>query len=328
MLNLKRSDCVSIIIPVKNEERRIVECLLNLTFAIEKYEKPVEIIVVDNGSTDSTVEKAKKFNAKVFVLPGASISALRNYGVGHASGSICAFIDSDILVSKDWLCMGMKYFSGENKSNIACVGASPYLADHASWAAKAMHLVVECRGSFSLKRQWIASMNMFVRKDVFQSLGGFNEKLTTAEDVDFGYRLTKKYVIVYDRNIKVVHLGEPAGLFELFQKERWRSTSNYSGVFSHGIVVSELPSLLMPVWTLIILCFVPFAVVWVPKFAVMLLSLLILPSMLVTIVVIGKLRKYDETPFFFIVYFVYLLAKTIAIIDVVLSKGKNAVRRT
>ncbi len=70
---------VSIIIPMKNEEKDIGSCLksiLDNSFSREDY----EIICVDNGSTDRTVELAEKYTPSVYSIPDKTISYLRNYG--------------------------------------------------------------------------------------------------------------------------------------------------------------------------------------------------------------------------------------------------------
>ena len=107
---------VSIVIPALNEEKYIGKCLeslLELNTPLESY----EAIVVDNGSTDRTVEIAYSFKdrmkLKIFEKPGINISALRNFGVKHASGEVIGFLDADCTVSKDWLNNAVKQLEAE-----------------------------------------------------------------------------------------------------------------------------------------------------------------------------------------------------------------------
>jgi GT2 family glycosyltransferase len=92
------------------------------------------------------------------------------------------------------------------------------------------------------EKDWIASMNMLVMKRAFEATGGFNEKLRTCEDVDFCYRLNKRWKIVYSKNIRAVHYGGAQSLVHLFKKESWRGISNFEGIKSHGFSLQELPS--------------------------------------------------------------------------------------
>ncbi len=93
---------------------------------------------------------------------------------------------------------------------------------------------------------WLESMNMFVRRDIFLEVGGFNEALITCEDYDLSLRLQKHGPIIADQRLLAVHHGEAATLGHFFRKERWRGTSNLQGLRSHGFVWGELPSLLLP----------------------------------------------------------------------------------
>ncbi len=79
---------LSAIIIAKNEEARIADCLKNLSFADE-------IIVVDNGSTDKTVELARKFGAKVFTAEEKDFAGVRELGLREASGKWVLYIDAD-----------------------------------------------------------------------------------------------------------------------------------------------------------------------------------------------------------------------------------------
>ena len=93
------------------------------------------------------------------------------------------------------------------------------------------------------------------------SLRGFNPDLVTCEDVDFCYRLGAKYKIVYCKDMEAIHYGEPKSLRELFKKERWRGTSNYDGIKVHGFRIDELPSLLLPIYYVILAVFFIFAAI-------------------------------------------------------------------
>ncbi len=97
---------VSIIIPAFNEARVIGKCLDSLT-RLDFPPDHFEVILVDNGSADATVEIAKSFadrlNLTVLQKHGVKISALRNLGANAASGAILAFLDADCLPPPSWL---------------------------------------------------------------------------------------------------------------------------------------------------------------------------------------------------------------------------------
>src|SRR5258708_6640061 len=95
---------ISVIIPALNEKVVIHQCLDALSRS--RIPKNVfEVIVVDNGSTDGTVEAVGQFRAlqslRVIVLAGVHISALRNRGALEARGEFLAFLDADCLVPQE-----------------------------------------------------------------------------------------------------------------------------------------------------------------------------------------------------------------------------------
>lgn len=98
---------VSIIIPVFNEEKTIVNCLESLS---KQSYSPFEVIVVDDGSTDNSKLKAQsskpKFKTQNFQLysqPHQGPGVARNYGAKYANGDILVFVDADMTFDKDFI---------------------------------------------------------------------------------------------------------------------------------------------------------------------------------------------------------------------------------
>jgi len=309
---IERYPFVSVIIPTKNEEKNLTLCLDALT-KIDYPKHLYEIIVVDNGSVDKTIEIAKKYGVRIFEEPDKKISGLRNLGANESGGSILAFIDADVIVDDKWLENAVNRLNNNNE--IACAGSSPDIPVESTWVTKAKYLMVEARGeNINTSRKWLTSMNLIIRKDIFFKMGGFNESLITCEDVDFGYRLTKKYQIYYDKKIRAVHLGEPRTLAELFKKEMWRGTSNFQGIRSHGLVLNEIKSLILPVYCFVtLLLFVFSFMAGFTNFIPYILLLIIFPVLLKTSAVIYKTGKYNMFLKFFICFSTYVLARTAAV---------------
>lgn len=236
----------SIIIPAKNEEKNIQNCLQSIAeidYPADKY----EVLLVDNGSTDKTVEVAESFGARVFVQPDLTISGLRNYGANQAKGKILAFLDADCTVDKNWLIAASIYLED---AQIVAFGSPAILPLKATWVQ---------RSWFSIRKKkqqvedvdWHESANVFIRSDAFNSVGGFNEDLKTCEDYDLSFRLHPLGRLISDSRIIAVHHREPATISEFFSKESWRGQSNFSGLLQHGFHWKELPSLLIPIVYLI-----------------------------------------------------------------------------
>ena len=234
---------VSIIIPTYNEEEFLPLCLASISKLVWP-ESRYEIIVVDNGSDDKTCELAASHNALVLKDETKTIAGLRNLGAGRAAGEIIAFVDADCVVAQDWLVQAEKYFFDRS---IVAWGSPPGVPLEATWVQKAWYLLRQKQQPVE-KVDWLESMNFFVRKKDFFQVMGFDESLDTCEDVDLSYRLAKKGSIVADQSIQVIHLGEAATLGIFIKKEFWRGTSNFLGVFKHGLSLKEIPSLGVPVY--------------------------------------------------------------------------------
>ncbi|WDP90762.1 MAG: glycosyltransferase [Desulfobacter sp.] len=239
---------VDVVIPVYNEEKYLGRCLAALT-NIEYPKDRLNIIVADNYSEDRSVEIAYGHRVSVKRVKKYSIARTRNVGANGSCADIIAFIDSDCVVGHEWLKKAVRHFTD---SEVVATGSYPtVIEDEVNLFQKTWSRL--CRGNpkKSCKVDWLSTQNLILRRSAFECLGGFNENLVTCEDVDLGYRLSKIGAIVNDPNIIVYHLREPENSVEFWKKEFWHSIGNFQGVFSHGIRISEIPSLLMPVVFLI-----------------------------------------------------------------------------
>jgi len=163
----------SFIIPALNEEVYIGECIRSIK---RQNIKPYEIIVVDNGSSDRTVEVAKRLGCKVVKEKRGGISHARNKGAKVAKGDILCFIDADGVLSKDWIKAAKDIFA--NKKVQAADGLIIYT--HKDLLKKILyniHVVVAYSGIFLsdlfLSKHWFTGNNTAIRRKVFWKLGGF-----------------------------------------------------------------------------------------------------------------------------------------------------------
>ncbi|MFI5454040.1 MAG: glycosyltransferase family 2 protein [Isosphaerales bacterium] len=107
---------ISVIIPAFNEERYLPQTLEHLHRAEEHLEavpdRDVEIIVVDNASSDRTAEIALAAGTRVIPVPEHNIARVRNAGAGAASGGLLIFLDADTLVPEILLSRIVQVMSG------------------------------------------------------------------------------------------------------------------------------------------------------------------------------------------------------------------------
>ena len=299
----------SIIIPAKNEEGTISACISSIK-ATDTPAQSYEIIVVDNGSTDATMEIAQNHGAATYRKPDFTISALRNFGASEASGKILVFLDADCTVASDWLNKASTYLA---RNDIVCFGSAPIIPANPTWIQSTWFVVREQKKQIT-DVSWLESMNMFVRREAFNAVGGFNENLVTCEDVDLSYRLASLGRIVSDKSIVAVHHGEAATIRQFLQKERWRGKSNYQGLRQHGLQMKEIPSLLLPIYYLLCIAGIFFSIIatW---FSVS-LAIFLFQQLPIILLCAHKLRgKYRPTSFLQLIflYNIYYLARALSV---------------
>jgi mycofactocin system glycosyltransferase len=216
---------VSVVIPVKDRPDDLRNCLTSLA-ALDYPGEKLEIIVVDDGSTDHTPEVAVEFGATLVASGaiGGGPAVARNKGAAVASGEILAFIDSDCTASPLWLRELLPAFAEPG------VGAVGGYVDGMHQAGP-LDRYEAVMSSLNLGRRamiggagedtfYLPSCNLLLRRDVFVAAGGFNSELQVGEDVDLTWRLRDgAWTIVYLPRGVVCHAHRSR--FRPFMKRRF-----------------------------------------------------------------------------------------------------------
>lgn len=305
----------TIVIPVRNDALRLKRCL----DSIQSLGLAIDIVVVDNGSTDDSIVVAQSAGAKVLSFPGINVGALRNRGVEISVGNVIAFVDSDHELTSNWLENGLNAI--ESGFNVLAAG-SHYLPPESGTWVQATWSIHRLRGPELQAVDWLGSGNLFVRRDAFDHIGGFREDLVAAEDVDLCYRLRQLGgIIVCDKRIRNIHHGEPATLVAFVRKEYWRGSSGVRAWLSQGFPLCDLPSMMWPVWhglgAVAVVAITFGAIVFgSSKFAlgaIVVLLLLGTPSLLLSVRTCIVERRIASIPALAVLYFAYGLARAAAL---------------
>jgi glycosyltransferase involved in cell wall biosynthesis len=228
---------VSVIIPALNEEKMIGRCLSSLAGS-RFIENAFEVILVDNGSTDRTLEIAQSFsnqlNLTIQQLPGVSISALRNLGAATAKSEVLAFLDADCSVPANWMDNAVLHLASESAG---VIGGDYDIPEDSSWVARAWY-----KGGYAPKDgevTFVPAGNMLMRRSTFQRIGGFNEGIKTSEDCELCIRARGAGLTVQAiREMAVIHWSTPQTLLEFYRREVWHG-AHVAKVFFENIRAME-----------------------------------------------------------------------------------------
>ncbi len=198
---------VSVIIPVYNAAAQLEKSLKALA---DWPAGPLELIVVDDGSTDDSAEVARRMGAMVLHTGGRTGPAhARNIGALAARGEILFFLDSDVCVHRDTLERVRRDFQ-EHPELDALIGSydsSPASKDFLSQYKNLMHAFVHQHGRREACTFW--SGCGAIRRDVFLKHAGFDEtyRRPAIEDIELGYRLRSAgRSMILDKDLLVTHL--------------------------------------------------------------------------------------------------------------------------
>jgi glycosyltransferase involved in cell wall biosynthesis len=312
---------ISIIIPALNEEKMIGRCLESLTrlaFARDQF----EVLVVDNGSRDSTLAIAESFkdrlNLKVLQQAGVRISALRNLGAGTASGDILAFLDADCLAPADWL---DRIFALAPADGSGVLGAHYLLPEDSSWVGRTWHRYQEAPKSGEVSH--VPAGDLIMRREDFLKLDGFDESIQTNEDYELCDRARKAgmHVRAFPQ-IGVVHLGTAQSLPVFFHKQAWHGT-HVIKVFLRDVFRSHnRKAVFFAAYTLLSLLDVAAGIVWTLALhgpwllpAVGFAALCLPPIVLASRHVLSSRRYSDFFPLFAL-YLTYGIARARALLSI------------
>ncbi|MFH1970092.1 MAG: glycosyltransferase [Verrucomicrobiota bacterium] len=196
------SDTVSIIVPVHNGAATISRCL----DSVFNQDCPVlEVIVVDDGSTDGTPDLVKSPATLVCAEGQKGAGAARNAGARAARGDVLMFTDADVAVPKNWV---RRVLQTMHTHGVDCGGggyAGPlketFMQQFAfeELAFRRRHI-----GGYV---KTLVSNNLFCRAALFKEAGGFPENYRTAssEDMEFSWKISQTHKLWWDKENGVHH---------------------------------------------------------------------------------------------------------------------------
>ena len=209
---------VSVVIPTLNRKnllKKAIESVSKQTFS------PHEIIVVDNGSSDGTLEMVNKEypSVKTFVQNIPGVSATRNLGIKMSEGNWVAFLDSDDQWHREKLKLQLESISQEENEVFLSHTDETWYREEQIVNQKLKH---RKRGGFifefCLPLCCISPSSALVKKEIFDQIGFFDESLEVCEDYDFWLRYCSKYPVNFVDKKLTFKFG---GHLDQLSKKNW-----------------------------------------------------------------------------------------------------------
>ncbi len=199
---------ISLVIPVRNEARRIATCLAAIS---AQTLPPIEVILVDGHSTDKTVEIAKTFSVRVFFEEYRTRAGACQVGVEAALGDYVAFTDADCLPDPEWL----KSLVASVADGVVGVGGRILNEGDTFWQ-KAIDVALDTlagsansvQGRVFTSKRFVSSIsgcNSLYRRSDLLAVGGFRTDLLTTEDTELNRRLLQRGELLYVPDALVRH---------------------------------------------------------------------------------------------------------------------------
>jgi glycosyltransferase involved in cell wall biosynthesis len=195
-------------IPTMNSGRTLEKCIASV--CAQSYES-IETIVVDGGSSDNSVEVSRKMGCRVYERKGMGMAEATDFCLSMARGKYVYRVDSDVVLDGRIIEEAVARAEGTPCDAISILWLPD---DSMSFWAKVRRLEKECyKGDFA------HSGIRFIRKDVAESIGGWNRAIVAGEDYDFYNRFRNANLVACAIDSYETHLGEPLSISDAMKKQ-------------------------------------------------------------------------------------------------------------
>jgi glycosyltransferase involved in cell wall biosynthesis len=190
------NDLVTALIPTYNYGRFVTQAVES---ALAQTYRHIEIIVVDDGSSDDTRERLAPYSERIRYIyqDNQSVAAARNTGIQAARGNLIAFLDADDLWHPHKLELQMRYLADHPSVRLLAVDR---LADGAQHWPCLQDLTLLPARPITVEelvlRPHFAPSGVLVRKECFDTVGFFDSSLRNAEDYDMWIRIACRFPVV------------------------------------------------------------------------------------------------------------------------------------
>lgn len=222
---MNKGPLVSVVITTKNEEDviyRLIQSIKTQTF------KNREIILVDNNSTDKTLDIARKMNVKSYTV-GPERSTQRNFGAKVAKGKYLLILDADMELTPKVISECVQLAESDKKIGEIVIPEQSLASNY--WGkVKAFE-----RSFYNEKGDALTDAARFFRREVFFKAGGYDETITGPEDWDFPETIREMGYRVGRIKSEIYHYERIDSLFLVVSKKFYYALHTYKYLGKHNI---------------------------------------------------------------------------------------------
>lgn len=205
---MNKEPLVSIVIPTYNSERTLERCLESIKKQIYKN---IQLIIVDGGSKDKTVNIAKEYGAEIHILIKRGRSRQTNYGMKVSKGKYVYRVDHDVILDPTLVAEATFKCEDEGYDAISVF----YSPDPTiSFWARVRKLEKDC-----YKYDLLRTGPRFFSRKVFDSIGGYRENIVFDECFEINNRLKNTDYKIGTLKSQELHIGEPETLMDVAKKQ-------------------------------------------------------------------------------------------------------------
>lgn len=216
----KNDPVISIIIPVWNGERRIVQTLKAIAAQTVSRDR-FEVIVVNNGSTDGTADAVRSFDFVTLLSePIPSSYRSRNRGLAVARGKYVLFTDGDCVPAPDWVEQALAIVERRPDAGVYAGDIVLFREEGARPVAACYEELTAFNQRYNAEHGYCVTANWLCRRDDLRAIGGFDSDLLSGGDSECSRRMVMAgHQVIHVPEMIVGHPTR-ATLSELIRKRR------------------------------------------------------------------------------------------------------------
>lgn len=197
---------ISVVVPAYNAEKTILTTVKSI---LQQTHKDLEIIIIDDGSSDRTVEiveTIKDSRLKIYSYENGGISIARNRGIDIATGEYISFLDADDRWTEDKLAAQLLALEANPQTALAYSWVYfQYETEAQSYADTSEHFTGNIYRDLLLKNFLHNGSNALIKTSIVKEIGYFDPELKAVEDWDFYLRIAAKYNFVLVPKVQIIY---------------------------------------------------------------------------------------------------------------------------